>query len=315
MLKFMDGFDQFAGQSDLTAALSAAGYVVTGAVALAEGRKPTTQAVQLEGAFKRTFSSSAQRVVIGFAYKANVARSSIVTVKDVLTLTWEDGIGIGGAKGSAIPLINLWYYYEIAIDKVADEIRVYINNELDLTVPLPASANFVTVYETSWATNVAGGPKQLDDLVFIDSASGRFQDRLGPVQLSLRLPDADTVSDFSPSSGVNHYPLINKVPPVPGNYIQSNVSGAADTFTSSDPAGSGELLAVGMVVSARKSDIDNRQMGMMIGDSAGVNKEVLQTQLELTPTFSYAVFETTPSGAVWDETSLLATPFGIVVRP
>lgn len=314
MLKFMEGFDQFNGQTDVAAAMNTAGYVATGTPKIVEGRKPTTRCVEFEGTITRTFNTTEQLVVLAFAYNALKARADIVTIKDVMTLAWPDTLAIGNTKGVAIPLVKLWYYFEIAIDKVNKEIRVYINNELDFTAALPASATFLQDYEVTWA-GAAGDAKQLDDLVFIDSAAGKYRDRVGPVQLTLRLPTEDVVSEFSPASGSSHFPMVNKVPPTDENYIQSNVSGAVDTFRSTAPAADGTLLAVGMVVRARKSDIDARQFGMVIGDPKGVKKEVLQATMETTPTFSYAVFETDASGADWKNDTMQSTPFGVAVRP
>lgn len=314
MLKFMDGFDQFLGAPSISDATFSAGYVSTGDLSIEEGRKTGTRCVQFNGSISRTFTSSAQQVVIGFAYKANKSRGDIVLIKDVATLGWSSVVNIGGTNGTAIPLVDLWYYYEVVVDKAAKEIRVYINNELDLTAALPDTATFMQDYEVTWFAS-ADDEKQLDDLVMIDSSAGKMQDRVGPVQLALRLPRTDVVSEFSPSNGTQLFPMVNKVPAVDGNNIVSNVSGAAATFRSTDAAPEGDLLAVGMVVQAQKSDIDGRQVGLLVGDAAGVNKEVIQPTLSLTPTFSYAVFETTPSGDAWNTDNMNTTPFGVKVRP
>lgn len=315
MLKFMDGFDQFNGSTLVSDAMKSAGYTLSGAEpVIGPGRKTGTRCVNYTGTIGRIFSSSAQLVVLGFAYCAQKKRDDILAIKDVLTLSWPDAVAIGNTKGVAIPLVNLWYYYEIAIDKAAKEIRVYINNELDLTAALPSTADFMQDYEVTW-TGTATDTKMLDDLVFLDSAAGKYVDRVGPVQLSLRLPRSDVIGEFSPATGTDHFPMVNKVPPTDAAYIQSNVSGAVDTFRSNDPAADGALLAIGMVVRARKSDIDGRQFGMLVGDAKGVNKEVIQTTMDVKPTFNYAVFETAPSGAAWNTDNMQTTPFGVKVRP
>lgn len=315
MLKFMDGFDQFFGATKVSDALRAAGYVYESTEpTIVEGRKTGTRCLQFGGGVSRTFTSSNSLVVFGFAYKAPKTRGDIVVIKDVATLGWTDAVNIGTTKGVAIPLVNLWYYYEIAIDKAAKEIRVYINNELDMTAALPDSATFMQDYVVTWSGS-ATDPKQLDDVVFIDGSAGKFKDRVGPVQLSLRMPRSDVITEFSPASGTDHFPMVNSVPPDDKKYIQSNVSGAVDTFRSTDTVPEGTVLAMGMVVRARKSDIDGRQFGMLIGDAKGVNKEVIQTSMLTTPTFSYAVFETDASGADWKADTMQTTPFGVKVRP
>lgn len=314
-IKHMDGFDQFDGQSDVAAAMTAAGYEPSGAVSVVEGRTARTRSIQFEGSVKRTFTSSASKVVLGFAYCAKSARSQIVSIKDMLTLEWPGAIQIGSVVGEAKPIVGVWYYYEIVIDKDSHEIKVYINNEVDLVASVPDSAMFMKDYEVTWSSQDGAGAKQVDDIIFIDSADGTYRDRVGPIALNLRMPSADVVSQFSVPNEDYHFSNVNRIPPVEGHYIQSNVSKAADTFISSDSAGNGVPIAVGMVVMARKSDIDGRQICMLVGDAAGTSKEVLDTDMSTTDKFHYAVFETDQNDQQWTTQTVQTTPFGIRVRP
>lgn len=310
----MDGFDQFEGQTKMADALSMAGYETSGNVAMVNGRNQKTRALQFEGTIKRTFTSSENKVVFGFAYCANNDRSTIVTIKDLLTLEWPGAIQIGSVVGDAKPIIGIWYYYEIVVDKSSKEISVYINNELDLVASMPDSATFMRDFEVSFAAGKSA--KQIDDLVFIDSADGGAKDRVGPLAIGIRLPRADVVTDFSVPNENYHFANVNVLPPVSGAYIKSNVSKATDTFLSSDEIGDGTPVAVGMVVMAKKSDIDGRQLGMLVGDAkSGKVKEVIDTNLSTTDKFSYAVFETDPDGNAWTSQTIQSTPFGVRVRP
>lgn len=316
MLKFMDGFEQFAGAGDLPDVLKSAGYGATGAVTIGDARKTPGKALAIDGSVSRIFTSSAQKVVLGFAYKANTARSRILVIKDVLTLNWDGKIAIGSAAGSAIPLINLWYYFEVVINKTDMSVQVWINNELDLTTQLPQAAQFQQAYECSWGpTKSDDGTKMLDDLVFIDSTTGKYVDRIGPVAMTMRVPTEDVLQEFSPSAGSSHYPLVASVPPTDTKFIQSNQSGNMDTFRGSAPAPSTGILAVGLTVRAKKSDIDGRQMGMLVGDGKGVFKEVVQTTMDTKNTYSYAVFEKAPNDSDWNTNTVQTTPFGVAVRP
>lgn len=316
MLKHMDGFEPFAGGGDIPAVLVSAGYKATGSVTVGDGRKVPGKALAIDGSVGRIFTSSEQKVVIAFAYKANVKRSRIINIKDVLALDWPDHIAIGSAVGAAIPLINLWYYYEIVINKTDMSVQVWINNELDLTTQLPQAAQFQQTYECSWGPVAQGdGTKMLDDLVFIDSSAGKYVDRVGPVAMTMRLPTEDVIQEFSPSTGSAHYPLVSAVPPDDAKFIQSNQSGNMDTFRSSVVAPATGILAVGLTVRAKKSDIDGRQMGMLVGDGKGVFKEVVQTTMETSNTYSYAVFEKAPNDSDWTSNTVQTTPFGVAVRP
>lgn len=321
-IKFMDGFDQFAYDPSPVSVLSAAGYTVGGNVAIGDGRNPGTSAVAVgsgsaSGSIQRAFSSAQQIAVLGFAYMATATRATIVTITDVLTLSWDGATGkimVNGSPGVATVVLGVFYYFEIVIDKTLGEIRVYINNELDLTVSLPSGAAFITTFVCAWSSS--GDVKRLDDLVFVDSATGTYTDRIGPVQITARLPSVDVDAEWSASVGSDNFDMVNNIPVDPAQFIQSNTSGAYSTYLSNttvpDPD---NILAVGLVVRARKSDVDNRQIGLLVGTKAGPSKEVLQPVLQTTDTYSYAVFETDTANQLWDDESMSDTAFGVVVRP
>lgn len=323
MLIFMDGFDQLTGWTDVADGLTRCGYTVTGTPVMATGRVATQQAVSLPNvsSLARTFTSPEDKVVFGFAFRAVGKRHDLITIKNVLTLKWDETTGklsvADGTTGTgtAIVLLDLWYYIEIVITKSTGIIEVYVNNGLDITAPLPNSANVVSNFETTFA-GVAESEFLLDDLVFIDSSAGKYVDRFGPVQITSRLPMVDVDKEWSLSSGNAHYPLVYNQPPNEDKYIQSNTSGAIDTFLSntSIPNTNG-ILAVGLTVYNRKSDVDNRQLGMVIGQKGQTQKEVIDTHLTTESKYSYAVFETNQAGLDWTDERLNQAPFGVIVRP
>lgn len=321
-LKFMEGFDQFDGEQDLPASLITAGYTASGSLAVTDGRNAATKALRIGddtngGNFGRTFTSAQQLVCFGFAYRAAAERSAIMQITDVLTLSWDVDTGkisINGSAGAATIVLAVWYYFEIVVDKTLGEVRVYINNELDLTVALPGGAAFITTYVCAWTS--PGDSKQLDDLVFVDSATGAYTNRMGPVQITARTPSVDVDAEWAAATGSDRFEMVNNIPVVPADYIQSNTSGAYSTFLSNTTiADPDNILAVGLVVRARKSDVDNRQVGLLVGTKAGPSKEVLQPTLQITDTYSYAIFETDPDNVAWDDISVTDTAFGVVVRP
>lgn len=324
MLRFMEGFGQFRDipVDELPPLLGTAGYSSTGYLALAEARDNTQRCLQIgDGSdvisrLQRNFISTAGRVVVGFAYSAS-ARSDIVTVDSVGTVAWSSETGhlsINGASGTAVVLVGLWYYIEIVVDKTNGVVEVWVNNGKDVETALPSSAQFLTAYNVSWSGS--NDKKLLDDIVFVDSAAGAYTDRVGPVAILTRLPTADVDKDWSPSTGSEHFPLVDNQPPKEGEYVQSNVSGAYDTYLSSQgiPAGS-QMIAVSVTAFARKSDVDNRQLGMVVGKKGQTTAEVVDTDLSTTAKYSYAVFETAPGGSSWNSENVTTTPFGVVVRP
>jgi len=322
MLIHMDGFEQFSNMSttQVNTELPAAGYTVAGTVGISNGRTSDTQAVVLgtanaAGSIKRAFQSTAPLTVIGFAYMAETAREDIVAIANGFTLQWPDKIQINGAKGTVVPVLGVWYYYELVIDKDQNQIQVYINNVLDLTVPLPAAMTGLTSYECTWAAP-AKSVKRLDDLFVLHNGSGGAPvNRVGPQAITMRLPTSDFLKEWSPATGDDHFAMVDNLPPSETEFIKSSVSGAQDLFKAGATVGTGAITAVGVVVRARKNDIDARQMGVAIGPKGATQKENLITNLDITPKYFYSFFPTAPGNVAWDNTNLQDTPFGVIVRP
>lgn len=271
----------------------------------------------------RTLNSEADLVVIGFAHRAT-ARGRIFSINGLLDVDWPAAISILGVSGAAVPIRNTWYFYEIVIDKAANTVSLYINDTLDITAPLPAAGAIMTAYTMSWQTE-NGAVALVDDIYLLDSSTtggSALVDRLGPVSIPLRMPTADSeeTSQWSPAAPGAHWPNVAILPPSPTSFIRSAESGAQDLFLSDTelPPEAGTvdapILAVGLIALAQKSDLDNRQLGLVIGEF-GNQKEVIDTQLAITMEYSTAIFETDPDDQPWTVESVLATPFGVAVRP
>jgi hypothetical protein len=323
---FMDGFDQLrdvsgAGNpSPLATYLNASGYTVTGVVSMEEGRTQAVRALQLTNtaSLSRTFTSAQSKVVIGFAYNAASKRSAVVNIPNVGTLDWDTETGkmsLANGTGTATILLGLWYYFEIVIDKANQLLQLYINNGKDIEVALPATAINLSTFACTWS-GTAAETKKIDDIFVVDSSTGKYVDRVGPIAIQCRLPTSDVDKEWSPSTGTDHWDLVNNQPPDETQYIQSNTSGAEDSFLSNDGLPSGaQVIAVGLVVLNKKSDIDARQLGMVVGRKGQPQKQVLDTNLTTTPKYSYAVFESAPGDAAWTDETVTSIPFGVVVRP
>lgn len=327
MMQFMDGFDQLKDlpEDRLVGMLNNSGYNAVAPIRVTEGRNSETRGLALgnenvnaasPATLKRVFTSETNRVVIGFAYCATQVRDDIVRIPGLGTLAWNRDTGrvsFAGVTGQAILLLNLWYYFELVVNKETNTFQIFINNGADIAGQLPQSARFLTDYACEWPSGFGG--KKIDDLVFIDAQAGKYVDRVGPIEILTRMPTADVETEWSPSKGDIHWTLVDNRPPVPDEYIQSNNSGAMDSFKSETPlTQDGAILAVSVTAINRKSDIDNRQLGLIVGEK-GATKEKVDEKLTLTDKISYAVFEQSPLGANWDRDNVPATPFGVVIRP
>lgn len=268
-----------------------------------------------------TFTSTSDKVTFGFAFKST-QRGPILKIKDVCDINWPAKVDILGTLSVSTPVRNVWYYYELTIDKTANTINLHTNDTDDLTVALPAPAEAVTSYELTW-TAANGAVVEIADLYFLDNSAAGGEtliDRLGPIRLQYRVPTSDILTQWTSTEPGSHASVVGSLPPDLTNYISSNTSGKQDLFASSTPlpAGAGTvempIIAVGLVALAAKTDLDNRQLGLAVGQ--GVSQlEVIDTTLSIDPQYSYAVFEKAPGDVAWTAANAVSEPFGVIVRP
>jgi hypothetical protein len=269
----------------------------------------------------RTFVSTQNRVVVGFAHRAT-ARGRIFSITGLLDMDWPAGIKILDVDGASVPIRNTWYYYEIVIDKTAETVTLYVNDTLDLVAPLPPAGAAMTSYVMKW-TAENGAVALLDDVYMLDSdvaGGAELVNRLKPISIPIRMPTDDVSVEWIGSDPGPHWPLVGLLPPSTASYVRSATSGDMDLFTSATalPAGAGSvetpIIAVGLIALAQKSDLDARQLGLVVG-AIGNQSEVVDTTLSISPEYSFAVFEKAPGDIAWDATNVVSTPFGIAVRP
>jgi hypothetical protein len=304
------------------------GWVAVGDVPTAPG---STAAIYVSLAppttIKRTYTVTGNKFTVGWCHRAT-ARGRVLSVKDVLDMDWPAQIDLtptGGAvvHGVAIPARNIDYYYELVIDKTAMTADLWINNTLDVSCALPAGTDTKTSFEVTWMSE-NGAVTRLDDFYMVDDSTAggaEIVDRIGPIQIPLRLPTADTATaEWVTASGSAHWPMVGLLPPSDASYVRSGTSGKKDLYTSDTPLPDGAgttlpIIAVGVVALALKGDIDNRQLGLLVGPNGATQKEVVDTALSTVPEYSFAVFEKAPGDVAWDATNTVSTPFGIAVRP
>lgn len=269
----------------------------------------------------RTLMSALDKIVIGFAHRAT-ARGRIFSIAGLFNMDWPAGISILGQSGASVPIRSTWYYYELTIDKTAKTITLHVNDTLDLTVPLPVAGDTMTTFTMSWQAE-NGAVARIDDVYLLDTdtaGGATLVGRLKPISLALRLPTSDVDVDWDSSAPGDHWPLVGLLPASSSSFVLSATSGQQDIYLSDTalPDGTGSptapIIAVGLVALAQKSDLDNRQLGLLMGEP-GNQTEVIDTTLSITPEYSMAVFEKAPGGVAWTPVNVQSTPFGITVRP
>lgn len=344
MLLFIDGFDHYAqvGVSGtvLQKYLEAANYTVRNSTSttfsVVDGRLPDQRALKFSvPANSSTVPSlswgynagaGATKIVFGFAIKATGARMRVCRIEGgVLDLDWDATTGklkIGSTLGSAVLILNAWYFIEVVMDKTAATISIYANDELQLTVPMSTvPSNPVTITWGQTATQAAAGDQTIDDLYVLDNETGTRIDRLGPCSVNTRLPTADVttqwtiVANGATPAPTTHYSVAGQLAPLEANkpYLQSNVNGNTDEFRSNAVLpNANTIYGVGLVALARKGDLDDRKLGLKLTVS-GTSDEKQISLIEANK-YIQTTYETPPGGGNWSQNSVETATFGIVTR-
>lgn len=338
MLLTSDGFDHYGPTTtpaaSITEYLQAAGYVVNNATAttfkIINGTDAGSLGLQLTvvaasttpPSMSRSFSSAAQLVVCGFGFRGTVGRLRFCRIAGVVDLDWDTTTGkmkIGTDLGQDTIILNAWWYIEIAIDKAANEIRVYANDTLQLTVGLPPGVG--NDYTITWgipSTSPTGAVMDIDDFYVVDSSGGQNNTRLGPVAIITRKPTSDVVAQWTvvgQPTTTPHYQIAGQDEPGKANapYLQANVAGRTDRYTSNTVMpNDNTIFAVSLVAFARKGDLDDRKLGMTIATTAGT----LEIEKTLTEgyRFQQVIFEQAPGGTPWDRNKVESSEFGMIAR-
>lgn len=336
MLLHTDGFDHYAAKTEtaanITAYLQAAGYTVNNATnttfQIGDGQDAGSLGLKMSIAansstppsFSRAITTAAQLVVFGFSFRGQTSRLRFARIAGVLDLDWDTATGkmkVGSTLGADVIILNAFWFIEIEIDKGANEVRVWANDTLQLTIPLPGGVG--TVYTITWgmsSTSTVAGSIDIDDLYILDNSGGQNSTRLGPVQIVTRAPTTDVTAQWTPVGATGaHSAILAQLSPGAANapYLQANVDGKLDKFTSNVvlPTAN-QIFAVALVSYAKKGDLDDRKLGMTIG-TAGGDVEV-QVPLDTAYGYKQTIFEQAPGGQAWTRNIVESSNFGIVAR-
>lgn len=336
-LKFTDGFDHYAATTEVAAAittyLQAAGYTVNNATNttfnIVNGTDAGSLGVKLTivagsgtpPSLSRQLTTTATKIVWGFGFRGTTNRSRICRIDNAVDLEWDTTTGrlkIGSTLGADVIILNAWWYFEIVMDRTAGTLTVFANDTEQLEVPLPGG--ITDLHTITWgltASSPANATFELDDFYIVDNDGGQNIDRLGPVAIVTRAPTADVEEEWTivNASHSNHYAVAAQLSPgaTGAPYLQANVAGKTDTFQSNNVLpNDNTIFGVSLVSYARKGDLDDRQLGLLMD----VNATEVEQQVPLTEAFKFqqSVFEQAPGGVAWTRARVEGSTFGIVAR-
>lgn len=339
-LKFQDGFDHYAATgvkgATLQPYLTDNGYDVRNAsdttFAVVDGRRAGARALQFTVARNSTtnaslswgFTYQGDYACFGFAMKASGSRMRICRIENVIDIDWDvttGKISVAGQLGVNPLILNDWYYFEIECDFAAKNVKIWANNELQLTVDISSVAKpaKATIVWGQVGTAPDAGVQILDDFYALDAGGTANTARLSPIEVVTRAPSADITTQWevvNATAGTPHYQIAAQLEPNKAGapYLQSNTAGATDLFRSNTALPTDNtVFAVSVIAYARKGDVDDRKLGLLIQPDGGSESE---TQVPLTEAFKYyqQTFDKTPSGGAWNKNIVESLQFGIRTR-
>lgn len=279
----LDGFEQYANETNTLNALVRAGYGASGTWASVAGRGRTSRAISaLRSTVSRLVPWTNDRFTLGFAHSFS-ARGSVAMLKigDAdLTFWFNPDTGLPNLNdviGGALPTKDRFYFYEIEVERSTGNCTLYINGRADCTFSfgvgmLPAQELTVTLGWRDPAEYRVGvdpvpadtGVKTYDDLYLRSDA------RLGAVMITTRFPTFDVKTEwFKAGTEPSHSATVAKHPPDPlDTYIASDTIGKEDVFRSDEALqNTNPVIATGLLVMARKSATLNAKLGVSMGGS------------------------------------------------
>lgn len=336
-LRFIDGFDHYAATTEaaanIAAYLTAAGYtvanaangklnIVAGQDAGSVGMKLTIDAGSATPPnFAFPLTTTADQIFFGFSFRGTGSRVRICRLNGVVDVGWDASTGklvVGGVQGNDVIILNAFWYIEIVINKATNKVSVYANDAIQVETDLPGGAvtnNHVIQWGLTGA-NAAAATVEIDDFYVADTSGGQVIARTGPMQVITRAPTTDVTTEWTPvGSAGTHSSIAAQLSPNTANapYLQANLEGKTDRFSSNTVLPNDNVIyGVQLVAYAKKGDLDNRSLGMLVKTTAG---EVEQT-VGLATSYGYktVMYEQAPGAVPWNQNRVESSQFGIVAR-
>ena len=336
-MKFMDGVDHYAATSEsasnIAVYLTAAGYTVGNAAQnklnIVDGQDANSKGVRMTidaGSstppnISYAHTTTADNIFFGWSHKGTGSRVRFARLNGVVDIGWDANTGkifIGSVQGQDVIILNAFWFIEVEIDKIAAKVRVWANDTLQLEADLPGGAvtnNHVIQWGLTGA-NATAAVVEIDDFYIADSSGGVQNTRCGPLQVITRAPTSDITTEWTPvGSAGTHASIAAQLSPNTPNapYLQANIAGKTDRFSSNTVLPNDNVIfGVQLVAYARKGDLDNRSLGMLVKTTAGET----ETQVALATSYQYktAMYEQAPGAVPWNQNRVESSNFGIVAR-
>jgi hypothetical protein len=346
-LRFIDSFDFYA-TGDMYEKWTTSGSVGLPIISSGNGRRGTAcarsygttsciclvktldaQATWIIGvAFRTSSLPGSSRTLLGL-YDAGTLQVDVCLNTDGTLSVRRNGATVLTNGTSSFSLgANTYYYLEwkctIADAIDASSCQVRVDGDVKITVATGQDTKH-TANATANQVTVGGGNSNanptalwdIDDVYICDGQGSTNNDFLGDCRVDTLLPNADgSNSQFTPSTGSDHYALVDESAPNDDtDYLSDGTSGHRDTWNVANLSAlvSPSIKGVQLNLTAKKDDAGTRLLKPVVksgattstGASQGVGTDYRQYQ---------QVYETDPNtSAAWTESGVNSAEFGVEV--
>lgn len=269
----IESFELYQGTdaAGFSAYLTECGYGVTGTVAPAPDRTTFAVAADISaGGFSFPVSTLDPIVAFGFAARFGET-GDIWRINDDLVLSVGAYPALSGVAGPERISPNRWLYFEIQIRKGDSLVDLYVNGQLQLSVAMPPSLQFLTAFRPTF---VGREGLIIDDLY---AAAGG---RMGPISTTAHFSSGDL-----PWTGDTK-----------GDQVSASVN---------DPVTGDGIKLVAIKARVSRTDLDNRRVAVFAGEQT---REVSVSTKDL---FKQGVFASQKNGNPWTPEDVATLTYGV----
>ncbi len=342
---FMDSFDHYANTTQMLkkwTSVSGSSTIQPSAV----GRNGTNGFLSQSGANAiqlpvKVLPSTYATLIIGVAFQPLASMTSdciVLQLRDALAGGEQLSVrfqrstnklyvsrnGTTLAVGTTVLSYGVYYYVELkaTIHNTVGAYEVHLNSSAEPNLTASGvntrgigTNNSADSVSCGGATGTNVPSAYWDDFYCCDTSGSVNIDFLGDVAIQCLLPNGDGANQqWTPSSGTTHYTLVDETTPNDDtDYVSDATAGDRDTYTYGDlRAATGNVLAVQVLIYARKDDAGTRQIAPVVRISGTNYDGATLPNLGTTYTWYPALYETSPaSAAAWTVSEVNAAEFGV----
>lgn len=255
-----------------------------------------------------------------FIYDASGTEKATLQISTGGVLSFVSTIGGTGITGTGATLsINTWYWIEFKVKFATGTGGDYTLKVDGSSAQTQSGINTVGFGNSVWSSFGVDSPVLstsakyywFDDFYVADSTGSDNNTMLGDVRVIGLFPDADAgTNQFMPSSGTDHYAVVNEANPSNSTYLDG-ASGDVELFTHADLTEGGGIFGVSHRVQIEKTEPVAPDAKLKCVSGATTSNGTTE-KLSASPYVMERIHELNPDGSsAWTRTTLNAAKFGV----